>query len=205
MPTAYHARYFAHELVRRDHRRGGVEPLAVSLFDACVDLNPHQIDAALFALRSPISKGVLLADEVGLGKTIEAGLVMCQYWAERRRRLLAVVPASIQKQWSSELEEKFSLPTVILDRRTYGEAVKNGNPNPFDTEAVVICSMHFASRMSAEVRATQWDLVVVDEAHKLRNAYRPSNRMGQALRWALGDRRKILLTATPLQNSLLEL
>ena len=65
--------------------------------------------------------------------------------------------------------------------------------------------MNFASAMQGEVRATQWDLVVIDEAHKLRNAYRPSNRMGQAIRWALEERRKLLLTATPLQNSLLEL
>lgn len=62
----------------------------MALFDACVDLNPHQIDAAAFALRNPLSKGVLLADEVGLGKTIEAGLVLCQYWAERKRRLLVI-------------------------------------------------------------------------------------------------------------------
>lgn len=203
--TAYHARYFAHELVRQNHNRGGVEPLAMSLFDACVDLNPHQIDAALFALRSPVSKGVLLADEVGLGKTIEAGLVICQYWAERRRRLLVIVPASIRKQWSLELEEKFSLPTVVLDSKAYRAAQEAGNPNPFDQEAIVICSVHFASRMQGEVRAVPWDLVVIDEAHKLRNAHQPSNKLGQSIRWALEDRRKLLLTATPLQNSLMEL
>jgi hypothetical protein len=84
----------------------------MSLFDASVDLNPHQIEAAMFALKSPLSKGLVLADEVGLGKTIEAGLVLCQYWAERRRRLLVVCPASLRKQWSLELEEKFNLPTV---------------------------------------------------------------------------------------------
>jgi len=203
--TVYHARYFAHELVRQDHNRGGVEPLAMSLFDACVDLNPHQIDAALFALRSPISKGVLFADEVGLGKTIEAGLVMCQFWAERRRRLLVIVPASIRKQWSNEIEEKFGLPTILLDRKAYNKALRDGNPNPFETDAIIICSIHFASKMSAEVRALAWDLVIIDEAHKLRNAYRPSNTLGQNIRWALEDRRKLLLTATPLQNSLLEL
>ncbi|MFH2075891.1 MAG: ATP-dependent helicase, partial [Pseudomonadota bacterium] len=71
MTTPYHAKYFAHELTRQGGV--GVERLSRSLFDACVDLNPHQIEAALFAIRSPISKGVVLADEVGLGKTIEAG------------------------------------------------------------------------------------------------------------------------------------
>lgn len=203
MTTPYHARYFAHELTRQGGE--GVERLSRSLFDACVDLNPHQIEAALFAIRSPVSKGVLLADEVGLGKTIEAGLAVCQNWAERRRRILVICPASLRKQWAMELEEKFNLPSVVLDAKTYRLLERNGNPNPFLLDSIVICSVHFASRRAAEVRAIQWDIVVIDEAHKLRNAYRQGNRMGQNIRWALEDRRKILLTATPLQNSLLEL
>lgn len=203
MTTAYHARFFAYELTRQGGE--GVERLSRSLFDACVDLNPHQIEAGLFALRSPVAKGVLLADEVGLGKTIEAGLAICQYWAERRRRVLIICPASIRKQWALELEEKFHLPTFVLDAKTYREQVRDGNPNPFINERIVICSIHFASNRAAEIKPIQWDLVVIDEAHKLRNAYRQSNRMGQNIRWAMEDRRKILLTATPLQNSLLEL
>ena len=203
MSTAYHAKYFAHELTLR--RPAGLDRLSASLFNATVDLNPHQIDAALFALQSPLSKGVILADEVGLGKTIEAALILCQYWAERRRHLLVVCPASIRKQWSLELEEKFNLPTTILDSVAYRRAQANGDPAPFLTDGIVITSLNFASAMQADVRAVPWDLVVIDEAHKLRNAYRPSNQMGQRLRWALEERRKVLLTATPLQNSLLEL
>jgi len=201
--TPYHARFYAHELTRIGGK--GVERLSRSLFDACVDLNPHQIEAALFAVRSPISKGVLLADEVGLGKTIEAGLVLCQYWAERKRKLLVICPASIRKQWAIELDEKFNLSSTILDAKAYKEGVSKGKPNPFDSNQIIITSLHFASRRRDDIRAVMWDLVVIDEAHKLRNAYRESNKMGQNIRWALEDRRKILLTATPLQNSLLEL
>src|SRR4051812_43889796 len=152
MTTPYHARYFAHELTRQ-HAPGGGNRLSTALFDASVDLNPHQIDAAAFALRSPLSKGVLLADEVGLGKTIEAGLVMCQYWAERKRRLLVICPASLRKQWGLELEEKFNLPTTILDARTYRQEQLAGNPQPFSSERVVITSLNFASTMRAEIRA----------------------------------------------------
>jgi ERCC4-related helicase len=177
----------------------------MSLFNASVDLNPHQIDAAMFALKSPLSKGVILADEVGLGKTIEAGLVLCQCWAERRRRLLVICPASLRKQWSLELEEKFNLPTLILDAATYGQIQRDGAAQPFSADSIVVTSLHFASAMQNEVRTIPWDLVVIDEAHKLRNAYRASNRMGQRLRGALEERPKVLLTATPLQNSLLEL
>jgi len=204
MSTDYHAKYFAHELTRH-HASVGVERLSMSLFDACVDLNPHQIEASLFALRSPVSKGVILADEVGLGKTIEAGLVLCQRWAEQRRRLLVICPALLRKQWSLELEEKFNLPTVILDAKAYREAQRDGNPTPFATDRIVIASINFVSKMREDIRLIGWDHVVIDEAHKLRNAYRASNKMGQNIRWAISDRKKILLTATPLQNSLLEL
>lgn len=203
MITDYHAKFYAHELSRVGGE--GVDRLGRALFDACVDLNPHQIEAAMFALRSPISKGVLLADEVGLGKTIEAGLVLCQNWAENRRRLLVITPASLRKQWELELAEKFNLPAVVLDAKRYRELKKDGHENPFDAKGLIICSMHYAARCAEEIKQIAWDAVVIDEAHKLRNAYRESNRLGQAIRWATEDRRKILLTATPLQNSLLEL
>ena len=176
----------------------------MALFDAAVDLNPHQIEASLFALQSPLSQGVILADEVGLGKTIEAGIVLCQLWAERKRRLLVICPASIRKQWALELEEKFNLPAQVLDAKVYREARRSGQA-PLGANAVIVISHHYASRLREELKTTAWDLVVIDEAHKLRNAYRPSNKVGQGIRWATQDCRKLLLTATPLQNSLLEL
>ena len=99
MTTAYHAKYFAYELTKQC-AAGSVEKIAASFADAQVDLNPHQIEAALFAFRSPLSKGAILADEVGLGKTIEAGILLAQRWAERKRKLLIIVPANLRKQWS---------------------------------------------------------------------------------------------------------
>lgn len=202
--TDYHAKYFAYELTRQ--RRGGdVGRLTQSLFDASVDLNPHQIDAALFALQNPLVKGVILADEVGLGKTIEAALVLAQYWAERRRRLIVVCPAALRKQWANELAEKFHLPSQVLDARTYKELRKQGVADPFDQPGVNVISYNFAARMSEKLRLTPWDLVVFDEAHKLRNAHRESHRTGQAIKEAFGACNKLLLTATPLQNSLMEL
>jgi len=202
--TDYHAKYFAYELTRQ--RRGGdVGRLTQSLFDASVDLNPHQIDAALFALQNPLVKGVILADEVGLGKTIEAALVLAQYWAERRRRLIVVCPAALRKQWANELAEKFHLPSQVLDARTYKELRKQGIADPFDQPGVNVISYNFAAKMSDKLRLTPWDLVVFDEAHKLRNAHRESHRTGQAIKQSFGACNKLLLTATPLQNSLMEL
>jgi hypothetical protein len=200
--TAHQAKYFAHDLTRR--AASGMDRLSMSLFDAAVDLNPHQIEAALFALQSPLSKGVILADEVGLGKTIEAGIVLCQFWAERKRRLLVICPASIRKQWALELEEKFNLPVLVLDAKAYRKAQRSGRV-PLNEKAVLVMSLNYANALREDLKAITWDLVVIDEAHKLRNAYRPSNKVGQGIRWATEDCRKLLLTATPLQNSLLEL
>lgn len=204
LSTAYHAKYFAHELTRQT-AANGVEKLSRSLFDANVDLNPHQIEAALFAFRSPLSKGVLIADEVGLGKTIEAGLVLCQYWAERKRKLLIICPASLRKQWSMELEEKFNLPSIILEAKSFNDLYRNGHSNPLKQDKVIITSFHFANRKKEDIRLAGFDLAVIDEAHKLRNVYRNSNKLGKGIKWAVEDTKKLLLTATPLQNSLLEL
>jgi ERCC4-related helicase len=204
LSTAYHAKYFAHELTKRCPS-DSVGKLAASLADAQVDLNPHQIDAALFAFRSPLSKGALLADEVGLGKTIEAGILLAQKWAERRRTLLVIVPANLRKQWSQELADKFFLPSVILEARSFNEAIKKQNLNPFLQPAIIICSYQFARSKEPYVAQIDWDLVIIDEAHRLRNVYKPTNKIANAIKNAIVRAPKVLLTATPLQNSLLEL
>jgi ERCC4-related helicase len=202
--TEYHAKLFAHELGRR-RSVGDAEKLAGALFDAQVDLNPHQVEAALFAFKSPLSKGAILADEVGLGKTIEAGLVLAQKWTEGKTRILIVTPANLRKQWSQEIEEKFFLPTLILEAGNYNRMIKERIGQPFEQKALVVCSYQFAARHAEELMVIPWDLVVIDEAHRLRNVYRPDNRIGKALKRALANAPKMLLTATPLQNSLMEL
>lgn len=205
MITDYHSKYIASNLTRR-RPSDSSERLAAAVAGAQVDMNPHQVDAALFAFASPLSKGALLADEVGLGKTIEAGLVISQRWAEGKRRILIIAPSNLRKQWHQELNEKFFIPCTIIELKPYNAEVKGGNFRPFDrTDSVVICSYQFARNKAADVHATPWDLVVIDEAHRLRNVYKPSNVIANTLKGALAERNKLLLTATPLQNSLLEL
>ncbi len=204
--TDYQAKYLAYELTKRCSS-DSLEKLAAAVAGAQVDLNPHQVDAALFAFQSPLSKGAILADEVGLGKTIEAGLVISQKWAERKRRILIITPANLRKQWHQEMNEKFFLNCELLESKNYNAAIKKGHFRPFETkeDAIVICSYQFAANKAADVHHTAWDLVVVDEAHRLRNVYKPSNIIANVLKGALQERHKLLLTATPLQNSLLEL
>lgn len=202
--TVFHAKYFAHELTKRC-ASDNIEKLVSVLADAQVDLNPHQVEAALFAFRSPFSKGAILADEVGLGKTIEAGLLLSQKWAERKRHLLIIVPANLRKQWSQELSDKFFMPSIILESRTFNDIIGSGNLNPFWQESIVLCSYQFARTKEAYVRQTDWDLVVIDEAHRLRNVYKGSSKIALSIKNSVTSYPKVLLTATPLQNSLLEL
>ncbi len=205
MYTPHQARYFA-EQIDLQRSPSSMEALASAISGVKVDLNPHQVDAALFAMHSPLSSGALLADEVGLGKTIEAGIVMTEHWCERKRRILLIVPASLRMQWRSELSEKFYINSVIMDSSYYNRSKKQGNLRPFDIDdAVVICSYDFASRKALDLKQIQWDLVVMDEAHRLRNIYKSNNVTGKKLKEALSHCKKLLLTATPLQNNLMEL
>ena len=203
MITRYHAKYYASLLSRRA-LGDGLDSISQSLLSSTVDINPHQIDAALFAFKSPFKKGVVLADEVGLGKTIEAGLVLCQYWSTGKRKIIVVCPASLRKQWESELQEKFGIRSEILDTRNFNAYVRDGK-NPLAEKRVIICSYNFAAKHKGEIMTHCFDLAVIDEAHKLRNVYRPSARTSSDVRDALYGVKKLLLTATPFQNSLMEL
>ena len=202
--THFHSQYLAHRVTL-----DGVDDdaLAKSLSTARVQMNPHQVDAALFALQPPIPRGAILADEVGLGKTIEASLVIAQRWAEKRRKILLIVPASLRKQWTQELRDKFGLNSLILESKIFRELKKQGVRQPFEArDRVIVTSYEFAALRESDLVAVDWDLVIFDEAHRLRNVYRKgASKRAKALQRALKDKFKLLLTATPLQNSLMEL
>lgn len=202
--TDYQAKYFSYQLTRR-RASDDAEKLGSALFNAKVDLNPHQIEAALFAFRSPLSKGAILADEVGLGKTIEAGILISQFWATDKKKLIIICPSSLRKQWEQELADKFFLPSEILEAKKFNDHFKAGKRNPFASNKITICSYHFAKNKADYMQLIDWDLVIMDEAHRLRNVYKPSNIIGKTIRDAIYPFKKILLTATPLQNHLTEL
>lgn len=203
--TFFHSKYYAYDITKQVSS-DSIEKLSSSLFNASVDLNPHQLDAALFAFRSPLSRGAILADEVGLGKTIEAGIVISQLWAERKRRILIIAPSTLRKQWAQELADKFYISSIVFDTREFKSRQKRGIDKPLElTNEIAICSYNFIQNREPEFLQIKWDLVVIDEAHRLRNVYKPSNKIAAAIKRAFDKRPKLLLTATPLQNSLLEL
>jgi superfamily II DNA or RNA helicase len=199
--TDYQVKYFAHEL-RRSYANDHVGKLAGLLFDAQVEPKPHQIDAALFALQTPFLRGVIMADEVGLGKTIEAGIVITQYWAERKRSILIVTPSSLRQQWKQELFEKFLIPSSVLDTKNKDTLIEAGSSGQSE---VLICSYEFAQRYESTL-LRGWDLIIADEAHRLRNHWTGKGKTADAMSHIFAGAHKcVLLTATPLQNKLEEL
>ena len=194
--TKYQAKYFAN-LLSLKSIGGGLDCLSQSLLTASVDINPHQIEAALFAFKSPLSKGVILADEVGLGKTIEAGLIISQYWAIGKRKLLVICPASLRKQWSAELYEKFGLENEILDSKNYNAYLNRGLA-PFASKKIIITSYPFAAKYADSIRERMFDLAVIDEAHKLRNVYKKNNKVAQAISASLRDSKSFCTSAITL-------
>ena len=139
--------YFAWDLTHKKSVSDNTRFTGI-LSEAKVDLNPHQVEAALFAFKSPLSKGAILADEVGLGKTIEAGIILSEMWAEHKRNILIIVPASLRNQWNIELMEKFFLPSTILLSDNYS-AYKSAGVNPLGAgEDIIICSYNFAAKYS---------------------------------------------------------
>ncbi|MBM3227781.1 hypothetical protein FJZ27_02870 [Candidatus Peribacteria bacterium] len=204
-------RSYLASLLTRKHPLHDPEKLNSSIRSANVTLNPHQVDAAIFAFNSPLSRGAILADEVGLGKTIETGLIINQLWVEGRNKILILVPASLRTQWMEELQDRFGLESTLIDgpklNKLINEFAESGTFNPFEFGGIFIASHHFgaAEKYKAYVKNTKWDLVVIDEAHRMRNVYRKGNKVAKRLRDHIEGRPKVLLTATPLQNNLMEL
>ena len=205
-------RYQAEDLVRL-RRSGEQRRYAAPQRAAKVDTNPHQIDAVIFALGRIREGGCILADEVGLGKTIEAGLVIAQLMAEGARRILLTTPKALLGQWRQELYQLFNIDAVQA----------HPNIGGFDGEGVFLIGREAAGSVKgrdALLLSDQFDLCVIDEAHEVfAGIYKRFDRLGEyredateaqtagRLREVLNASRTpvLLLTATPMQNNLVEL
>lgn len=176
------------------------------LLNAHIDPNPHQVNAFCAAVQALKTGGIILADEVGLGKTIEAGLVINYVINAGARNIMIVLPATLRKQWEIELEEKFNLESSILDRLTVDKDrstwkawLENSNKTK-----IAIVSYDYSSKLMKTFPKVKWDFIVIDEAHNLRNVFHGTKRAKNLYEITKGIP-KILLTATPLQNRLSDL
>lgn len=176
------------------------------LLNADIEPNPHQVNAFCAAIQALKTGGIILADEVGLGKTIEAGLVLNYVLDNGAKKVLISLPATLRKQWEVELLEKFGRQAVILDRYTVEHDLANvqthlGNA---DEVSIVIASYDYSSKLIKRFPHVKWDFLIIDEAHNLRNVFHGTKRAKNLYDLTHGIP-KILLTATPLQNSLTDL
>lgn len=172
-----------------------------------VALEPYQLSPVL-RLLAKIRPSLLIADDVGLGKTIEAGLILLELMARGRvRRVLVAAPPGLLDQWQEELHERFALDFTVLENAAGVAREQTNLPagvNPWDALPRVLTSIDFLKRETVRNRALRkrWDLVIVDEAHALAESGTPANpyrtqrhRLGQQLRES--SRGLVLLTATP--------
>jgi len=176
------------------------------LLNADIALNPHQINAFCAAIQALKTGGIILADEVGLGKTIEAGLVLNYVIGSGAKKILISLPATLRKQWEVELLEKFGINAVILDRYTVEHDVLTIKHQLEDRDKVslVLASYDYSSKLIKRFPSVKWDFLVIDEAHNLRNVFHGTKR-AKNLYDLTKEIPKILLTATPLQNALTDL
>jgi adenine-specific DNA-methyltransferase len=211
VPHPIQRRYLAEQLVRL-RRADEQQRYAAAQRQGRIDPNPHQIDAVIFALKRFPEGGCILADEVGLGKTIEAGLVVAQLRSEgAASRVLLVVPKPLLGQWQDELYRLFGIQAVE------GRLEPGGFSGP---EVFLVGREVAGSERGAEfLRETEpFDLCVIDEAHEVfANIYRrfdkegdyrsdsPEARIADRVRSFLRHTPVLLLTATPIQNNLTEL
>ncbi len=204
MPISpFHAYYKARELSNLAHGNDKLVPVFSS---SNIEIYPYQIAAALFALRSPYLKGVILSDDGSLGKSIEAMMVITEKWYEGKQRILIVVPTPLLYQWSEIVESHFSIPLVTMDSGTvFKEQQRNGNLNPFLQDAVIITTYDFAAEHADDISQIHWAVTVFDEAHHLRRIYTGENKGAMVIREAVTDSFKLLLTATPMQNDIMDL
>lgn len=206
MSNDFIQRYLAEKLTL-NKMAGNLQRISSTLAKSSIQLNPYQIHAVIYAFNSPLQRGAILADEVGLGKTIEAGIVLSQLWAEGRRRILIVCPASIRRQWQDELSSRFGLSSEVIDSQIFDNRVNSGDSVPLTYDGVFIISLQFAYKKKGLIAKQSWNCVVIDEAHRLRNVYkgRDASKMAWEIRNIINDTPKLLLTGTPLQNNLMEL
>lgn len=199
-------RYLA-EKICSQKMAGNLSRLSSVLAKSTIDLNPHQIHAALYAFNSPLARGAILADEVGLGKTIEAGIILAQLWAENKRKILILCPASLRNQWQDELLTKFGLESEVFDGPSFNQKVNDGDNIPLTYDGIFIVSYQFVYSHLGLIEKQPWSVVVIDEAHRFRRVFkgRDASKMAYEIREIIKNKPKVLLTATPLQNSLEEL
>lgn len=190
-------RLLAEEMNRR-HPTSDMDGLEALDAGTDTELYPHQLHAAHFAVSNPLLKGVGLFDEVGLGKTVEAAMILREMVYRGRRNILVIASKSLCQQWREELRTRFDLDFRIVTSQSL-RAFKRGGLDPYS--GLRIATYHFVNNHVGEFVKTPWDAVCIDEVQTLKN---PQGALHQSVQ-RLPRQFTVILTATPIQNYLPEL
>ncbi len=199
--TDYHAKYLAAKIKRKPPMDSFSRLLPV-IYDSNIPLYPHQVAAADFIHNSPINKGMILADEMGLGKTIEAGLAISMNWNEGYKHILILSPFAELKTWRVTLLMKFGLESTIYNEAKLKRLKREKIKDPFEREGIAICTYNFAFRQYKSIQKINWDLIVVDQAHRIENIYDIKSEVGDIVRQIVWGKKCILITSNPFQSTM---
>lgn len=186
-------------------------PILPVLKSSTIEIYPHQIASATFALNKfdtytnePKEKGVILCDEGGLGKTYSTMLIIATRWYLGDEKILIVLPHQLIYEWIEVLENNFEIPYIAIGNSKQYEKIKEKEEQPFNRNAIIVTSYNTALKYEEEIKKVNFKITVFEEAHKLKNFHK-ENRLTKAMLGISKQSFKILLTATPIQNSILDL
>ncbi len=199
--TYYHTKYLAAKIKRKSSMESFNKLLPI-IYDSDLPLYPHQLAAADFVNNSTTVQGTILSDEMGLGKTIEAGLAISLMWNEGYKQILIIAPVADLKMWKAILITKFGLDVEIYNKYKLREFRKNKVNRPFAREVIKICSYKFAFENYSSINPVKWDLVTLDQAHRVENVYDIKSEVGDVIRQIAYGRRCLLITSNPLQSTM---
>lgn len=197
--TPFHANYAALKLNSLQDE----DKLLPVFSEGKINVYPYQVAAALFAMRNPYQKGVILCDEAGMGKSHEAMLIISELWYEGKTKILIAIPnPDLLMQWAEMIDEKYSLPFCIA-----------ADNKSFDYDGIVLTTYDYLTQNIEEADKVNWDTIVFEEANALSSVYQDENTfMGTAgskqaklLKEFSKDTFKILLTGTPIEKNIMDL
>lgn len=199
--TPYHAKYLA-AVIRRKFPQSSVDRLIPIIYDADIGIHPHQIATANKILNSPVSSGYILSDQLGMGKSIEAAIIISWLWHKGEKKILVIAPVSQVEMWRKLLKVNFGLPTEIMTDENIATLKNDKKKEPLDIGRVLICTYKFAYEHESLIQNNKWDFVVVDEAHRLKDIYDIKSAIGDSIRASTLPHKKLLLTSTPFQSTM---
>lgn len=192
--------YYLVNKINEDLRIGKMENLISQYLRSGIDIFSHQIYASTFAISNPFVKGFILADEAGLGKTMEALLILAQY-RKRKSNCLVIVPSPTIDNWLQSIVRTFDFRCCVLDN--VERPISDNYTTDFSRfdSGIVLTTYDYVISNADKLKEKDWQLCILDEAHRFRTYKIKENKTADTVLSIIPNAKKILLTATPIQKN----